>query len=77
MDCSNLLTELIKPDGRMAGLKVKGLSAHPKELTYPCCLPTLGELGEISPRGEPCVDSTWPFVTTVIGRTPLRLLHDS
>ena len=25
--------------------------AHPKELTDPCCLPALGELGEISPHG--------------------------
>ena len=27
--------------------------AHPKELTYPCCLPALGELGEVSPREGP------------------------
>ena len=27
--------------------------AHPKELTYPCCLPALGELGELSPREGP------------------------
>jgi hypothetical protein len=25
--------------------------AHPTELTDPCCLPTLGELGEMSPHG--------------------------
>ena len=25
--------------------------AHPTELTYPCCLPALGELGEMPPRG--------------------------
>ena len=24
---------------------------HPTELTYPCCLPALGELGKMSPRG--------------------------
>ena len=24
---------------------------HPSELTYPCCLPALGELGEVTPRG--------------------------
>jgi hypothetical protein len=24
---------------------------HPTELTYPCCLPTLGELGEMPPHG--------------------------
>ena len=34
-------------------LNKKGLPAHPVELTYPCCLPTLGELGEMPPRGEP------------------------
>jgi len=26
--------------------------AHPVELTYPCCLPTLGELGEVPPRED-------------------------
>lgn len=25
--------------------------AYPIELTYPCCLPTLGELGEVPPHG--------------------------
>lgn len=33
---------------------MKGSSAHPEELTYPCCLPALGELGEVPPRGGPC-----------------------
>lgn len=32
--------------------------AYPKELAYPCCLPTLGELGKISPRGGPDAECT-------------------
>ncbi|VXB44687.1 hypothetical protein AERO9AM_20008 [Aeromicrobium sp. 9AM] len=33
---------------RAAGMK--GPLAHPTELTDPCCLPALGELGDVSPR---------------------------
>src|SRR5215510_9510409 len=29
------------------------LPAHPEELAYPCCLPALGEFGEVPPHGEP------------------------
>lgn len=28
----------------------KGPLAHPSELTYPCCLPALGEFGEMMPH---------------------------
>src|SRR5207342_1720088 len=38
---------------RIGGADLKRSLAHPKELTYPCCLPALGELGEVSPREGP------------------------
>ena len=30
---------------------IKKTSTHPSEATYPCCIPALGELGDIAPRG--------------------------
>ena len=32
-------------------LQTKRPPAHPTELTDPCCLPALGELGEMPPHG--------------------------
>ena len=29
-------------------------SAHPSEATYPCCIPALGELGDVTPCGGVC-----------------------
>ncbi len=29
---------------------MQGPPAHPSEPAYPCCLPALGELGEITPH---------------------------
>ena len=40
-----------KVDPRIGPIKRKGPSTHPTEPAYPCCIPALGELGEISPRG--------------------------
>ncbi len=34
-----------------AGAGKQGPPAHPPELTYPCCLPALGEFGEMVPHG--------------------------
>ncbi|BAQ32381.1 hypothetical protein BBSC_2301 [Bifidobacterium scardovii JCM 12489 = DSM 13734] len=31
--------------------KQRKTSTHPSEATYPCCIPALGELGDIAPRG--------------------------
>src|SRR5699024_7931757 len=38
----------------------KGPPAHPVELTYPCCLPALGGLGEVPPHEGSASESTAP-----------------
>lgn len=34
--------------------KHRKTSAHPSEATYPCCIPALGELGDVTPCGGVC-----------------------
>ena len=33
------------------GPHIRKTSTYPEEATYPCCIPALGELGDIPPRG--------------------------
>ena len=47
------LMERLGLGGEPPGRTKERSLAHPKELTYPCCLPALGELGEVSPREGP------------------------
>ena len=62
---------------RYAGMarRYKKTSTHPEEATYPCCIPALGELGDVPPRGgkdqcTPCPDRTAPetHVGHAVGR---------
>lgn len=62
---------------RYAGMarRYRKTSTHPEEATYPCCIPALGELGDVPPRGgkdqcTPCPDRTAPetHVGHAIGR---------
>ena len=40
--------------------ETRGHPAYLEELTYPCCIPALGEFGEVPPRGVPIAESTGP-----------------
>src|SRR3954451_1150579 len=44
--------------------------AYPTELTYPCCLPALGELGEMPPHGglATSVGEPGPALQSGLGR---------
>ncbi|GAA4425394.1 hypothetical protein GCM10023169_22980 [Georgenia halophila] len=42
---------------------MKGPPVHPPELTYPCCLPALGEFGKMTPHEGSISDLTDPGAT--------------
>ena len=56
-------------------------STHPEEATYPCCIPALGELGDVPPRGgkdqcTPCPDRTAPQAARTAAQPAPQAAHE-
>lgn len=56
-------------------------STHPEEATYPCCIPALGELGDVPPRGgkdqcTPCPDRTAPQAARAAAQPAPQTSHE-
>jgi hypothetical protein len=56
-------------------LGIEGPLAHPPELTYPCCLPALGEFGEVVPHEGSAPSLTDPNTPAQPGRTRCTRPH--
>lgn len=60
---------------------IKKTSTHPSEATYPCCIPALGELGDVPPRGgkdqcTPCPDRTAPQAARTAAQPAPQAAHE-